>query len=133
MAAAAGVLVDLLVSAPKVYPFLHLLVALLHNLRDHIGTTSDGFLARPALPNPNRMSLHRGFAAECAGVSRVLSNLHLLDLFSEGSTISMRDLVRRSHSTSPRGPRLTGNAKEVVVVPYLVPYLPVTPTSGDLH
>ena len=124
---------SMLASAPKVYPFLRLLVALLHDLRDYPGTTSDGFLARPALPNPNRVSLHRGFAAECAGVSRVLSNLHLLNLFSEGSTISMRILISRSHSTLPRGPRLTSNDTEVVAVPYLVPYLPVTPTSRDLH
>jgi len=39
------------------------------------------------------MSLHRSLAAERAGVSRVLRDFHLFDLFSEGGTISIRSLI----------------------------------------
>jgi hypothetical protein len=40
------------------------------------------------VPDSNRVSLDGVFTAECADVSGVLGDFHLLDLFSEGSTIT---------------------------------------------
>lgn len=38
------------------------------------------------------MSLHGGLSAECADVFGVLSDFHLLDLLSEGGTVSVGEL-----------------------------------------
>lgn len=58
-------------------------------------SASHGFLARSAIPDSHRMALHRDLAAERAGISRVLGYLHLLDLFSERSAVSMSSLSRQ--------------------------------------
>jgi len=93
VAAAAGVLrlqLDLSDWHPFTYAVRHVSS---WNLRDDPGSASNGFLTRSTLPDSDRMSLHRSLAAECAGVSRVLRDFHLLDLFSEGGTISIRSLI----------------------------------------
>jgi len=46
--------------------------------------------AGPAVPNANGVSLDGGLAAEGADVSGVLGDFHLLDLLSEGGTVSVQ-------------------------------------------
>ena len=45
-------------------------------------------MARLAVPDSDRMSLDGGLSAECADIFGVLSDFHLLDLLSEGGTVS---------------------------------------------
>ena len=122
------------------------------NVRHSVCSSSDGLVARLAVPDPNRVSLDGGLSAESADVSGVLGDFHLLDLLSQGGTISaqierlagrcemeekpfvewfvvaeevpLRIYDREISSSSPttRIDALDG------VDTYLVPYLPVTPT-----
>ena len=77
------------------------------------------------------MALDGGLAAEGAGVAGVLRDFHLLHLLSEGSTISKERIDQ-----SPLSPEVVSNGCRYCrmrwVVVYLVPYLPVTPTSAIL-
>jgi len=50
--------------------------------------TRDCFLARTTRPDPNSASLHGILAAECASVASVLSDFHLLNLLTQGGTIT---------------------------------------------
>ena len=74
------------------------------NSRNCPGASGHGLLASFALPDSNRLSLDCVLSAECADVSGVLGDFHLLDLLSEGSTISSSvlagdaDLCRQSVS-----------------------------------
>ena len=63
-------------------------------IRNGVGSSSDGLLARLAVPDADRVSLHGGLSAECADIFGVLSDFHLLDLLSEGSTVSARKIQR---------------------------------------
>jgi hypothetical protein len=56
-------------------------------------SSSNSLLARPALPDANGLALNAGLAAKAAGIPGVLRNLHLLDLFSERGTVSLRCVV----------------------------------------
>jgi hypothetical protein len=58
------------------------------NVRHGVCSSSDGLMARLAVPDANRVSLDCGLSAECADVSGVLGDFHLLDLLSEGGTVS---------------------------------------------
>lgn len=58
------------------------------DLRNCPCATSNCLSAALAVPDSNRVSLDGVFTAECADVSGVLGDFHLLDLFSEGSTIT---------------------------------------------
>lgn len=58
------------------------------NVRHGVGSSSDGLVARLAVPDTNRVSLDGGLSAEGADVSGVLGDFHLLDLLSEGGTVS---------------------------------------------
>lgn len=80
------------------------------DLRYGPSTTSNSLLAGLAVPDANRVSFHRDLAAECAGVACVLCDFHLLDLLSEGGTISDRTKV------SPVELRQLVCLKEAVVV-----------------
>jgi hypothetical protein len=60
------------------------------NVRHGVCSSSNGLVARLAVPDPNRVSLDCGLSAESADVSGVLGDFHLLDLLSEGGTISAR-------------------------------------------
>jgi hypothetical protein len=71
------------------------------NLRDSPGTTSNSLLASLALPDSYRVSLDSILAAECADVSGVLCDFHLLDLFSERSTVSV-DVCQKCSCNSHR-------------------------------
>lgn len=75
------------------------------------------------------MSFHGNLAAKSAGVSGVLGNFHFLNLFSQRGTVSgdqnLVSVARRSIGASRSETRRDPQAG----MPYLVPYLPVTPTS----
>jgi len=58
------------------------------DLRNSPRASGDRLLAALAVPDSDRMSLDRVLAAESADVSGVLGDFHLLDLFSEGCTIT---------------------------------------------
>lgn len=73
------------------------------------------------------MTLHSDLPAERAGVAGVLSDFHLLDLFSQRGTIPVGEALRQKGSL--RGWLLRRVPRKVTAV-YLVPYFPVTPTSS---
>ncbi|KAL6403839.1 putative RPL43B-60S large subunit ribosomal protein [Ilyonectria robusta] len=56
--------------------------------RDGVSTTSNGALARLAVPDTGSVSSDGGLAAEGAGVLGVLGDFHLLHLLSERGTIT---------------------------------------------
>jgi hypothetical protein len=60
--------------------------------RNGVSTTSNGSLARLAVPDTGSLSLDGGLSAEGASVLGVLGDFHLLDLLSQGSTVA-RDSV----------------------------------------
>jgi len=78
------------------------------------------------------VTLDAGLAAECAGVSGVLGDFHLLHLLTEGGTISVQiesATIHRSR-TGDRKPLCRNCCRgQENLIAYLVPYLPVTPTS----
>lgn len=55
---------------------------------DGVSTTSNGALARLAVPDAGSVSSDGGLAAEGAGVLGVLGDFHLLHLLSERGTIT---------------------------------------------
>ena len=91
------------------------------SVRDSPCSASNSLLTGPALPDSDCLALHRVFAAEGAGVSGVLGNLHLLDLLAERGTVSGKaDILDESRGWTPESElQLEGNL-------YLTPYLPVT-------
>lgn len=56
--------------------------------RHSVCSSSDGLAAGLAVPDANGVSLNGGLAAESADISGVLGDFHLLDLLSEGGTVS---------------------------------------------
>lgn len=54
----------------------------------NVGSTGNGLVAGLALPDAHARSLHGLLATETARVFGVLGHLNLLDLLSEGGTIS---------------------------------------------
>lgn len=58
------------------------------DVRDDVGASGNGLLARLAVPDTDGVAADGGLAAEGADVFGVLRHLHLLDLLTEGSTIS---------------------------------------------
>lgn len=56
--------------------------------RDGPCTSGEGLLTSTALPDSNDGSLHGVLSTESADVSRMLCDFHLLDILSEGSTIT---------------------------------------------
>jgi hypothetical protein len=77
------------------------------------------------------VSLDGILSAEGAGVPGVLGDFHLLDLLSEGGTVSERERMSLGFNSLYVGgsSRPQGIQTAVVERAYLVPYLPVTPTS----
>lgn len=59
------------------------------NVRNDVGTAGDGALARLAVPDTSGVAANIDFAAEGAGVFGVLSDFHLLDLLTQGSTVTI--------------------------------------------
>ena len=58
------------------------------NLRDNPSTSSYGLLARPTLPDSDRLTLHRVLPAECANVPGVLGDFDFFHLLSQRGTVS---------------------------------------------
>ena len=56
--------------------------------RNDVSTTSNGALARLAVPDTGSLALDGGLSAEGASVLGVLGDFHLLDLLSQGSTVA---------------------------------------------
>jgi hypothetical protein len=59
------------------------------DLRDGVGTTSNGLLATLALPDTNSLALDGVLSAEGADVAGVLRHFHLLHLLTQGGTVSI--------------------------------------------
>ena len=76
------------------------------------------------------MPFYRDFAAKCASVSGVLSDLHLLDLLSQRGTISDPNIFSSLFSRGIVG--ISSSQEGEAGFGYLVPYLPVTPTSTEI-
>jgi hypothetical protein len=91
MAAAAGVLFKSYVS-PALLDEMYVPIQyqVQSNVRHCVCSSSDGLVTGPAVPNANGVSLDGGLAAEGADVSGVLGDFHLLDLLSEGGTVSVQ-------------------------------------------
>ena len=73
------------------------------DVRDSVGSSGNGLLARLAGPDANAVTLDGDFAAECAGVSRVLCDFHLLHLLTERGTITAKRVSRPFLSTFTPG------------------------------
>ncbi|CAL3968638.1 unnamed protein product [Diplocarpon coronariae] len=123
-------------------------------VRHSVRSSSDSLIARLAIPDSDGMSLDVGLSAKRTDVLGVLSDFHLLNLLSQGCTVSERG--QRSsqqsafmHPHTQQGPpqnrRCVGVgiiefdtelriardghfAPENCDITYLVPYFPVTPT-----
>lgn len=74
------------------------------------------------------MSFYRDFAAKGASVSGVLCDFHLLDLLSQRGAISDPNLFSSLFSRGIVG--ISSSHEGEAGFGYLVPYLPVTPTSS---
>jgi len=71
--------------------------------RHRPSATCDCFLARTTVPNPNSGPLHGILATECASIASVLSDFHLLDLLTQGSTITSTVLASNANLSSAFG------------------------------
>jgi hypothetical protein len=61
------------------------------DVRNDVSSSGNGLLAGLAVPDSDRVASDGGLAAERAHVSGVLCDFHLLDLLTEGSTVSVRE------------------------------------------
>ena len=59
------------------------------DIRNSVGSASDGSSAGLAVPDTSSLSSDGGLSAESAGVLGVLGDFHLLDLLSQGSTVTI--------------------------------------------
>jgi hypothetical protein len=66
------------------------------DVRHSVSSSSDGLVARLAVPDSHRVSLDGCLSAEGADVFGVLRNLHLLYLLSQGGTISVNREIEQS-------------------------------------
>ena len=57
-------------------------------VRDGVGSSSNGLLARLAVPDSGGVTLDSGLSAEGACVLGVLGDFHLLDLLTERGTVT---------------------------------------------
>lgn len=107
------------------------------DLRDSPGTTSNGLVATLALPDSDRLPLDGVLAAEGADVAGVLGDFHLLHLLTQGGTISVvKPMCQQSIQNYLIVENIVVDLKMKcsqwrVRGAYLVPYLPVTPTSVE--
>lgn len=127
------------------------------HLRDSVGSAGNGLVATLALPDTNSLALDGFLSAEGTDVAGVLLDFHLLHLLTQGGTVSVVEhIVSTNHflaifvflfllsiqnSTSftrtkeivshrlPTSNRIIRAEREGGVKAYLVPYLPVIPTS----
>ena len=125
------------------------------HLRDSVGSAGNGLVATLALPDTNSLALDGFLSAEGADIAGVLLDFHLLHLLTQGSTVSVVEhIVSTNHfsrdfrsffafdskirlrSRKPKRSypidfrhRIKSVLREGSVKAYLVPYLPVIPTS----
>jgi hypothetical protein len=59
------------------------------DVRDSVGSSGNRLMASLAVPDADRVSLDGDLAAEGASVLGVLGDFHLLDLLTEGGTVSI--------------------------------------------
>ena len=105
------------------------------DLRDNICTAGNRLLATSALPDAYSVSFDCVLSAKCADVSGVLGDFHLLDLLAQRGTVSIAECQNMCAGSVERNEerllRFEGFTSSIGTVAYLVPYLPVTPTSVD--
>jgi hypothetical protein len=119
------------------------------DLRDGVGTTGDGLLAALALPDANSLALDGVLSAEGADVAGVLRDFHLLHLLTQGGTVSIVETCQKNVQSLASSIAQSSNIAvsvesrsrivfDVLTVfaeenwkAYLVPYLPVIPTSAN--
>lgn len=112
-------------------------LAMVVDLRDSVSTTGNSLVAALALPDTDSLALDGVLSAESADVAGVLGDFHLLHLLTQGGTVSVRGIVRiRFVVEGDRSGFVC--LEEITVVwvrvgrmSYLVPYLPVMPTSVE--
>jgi hypothetical protein len=63
----------------------------LRYVRDSVSSSGNGLVAGLAVPDTDGVSLDGGLSAEGADISGVLGDFHLLDLLTEGRTVSERN------------------------------------------
>jgi hypothetical protein len=66
------------------------------DVRYGVCSTSDGLVARFAVPDSHRVSLDSCLSAEGADVFGVLGDFHLFDLLSQRCTVSVNRRTRQS-------------------------------------
>ncbi len=66
------------------------------NVRYGVCSSSDGLVARFAVPDSHRVSLDGRLSAEGADVFGVLGDFHLLDLLSQRRTVSVYQEIKLS-------------------------------------
>lgn len=60
--------------------------------RDSVSTAGNGSLARLAVPDTNGLAADGDLAAEGASILGVLGDFHLLDLLSQGGTVTISNI-----------------------------------------
>lgn len=87
MAAAAGVLINVSRGVRNILKLCEVGSRL--NVRDDVSSSGNGLLARLARPDTDRVATDGGLSAEGADVTGVLGDFHLLDLLTQGGTVSV--------------------------------------------
>ena len=88
MAAAAGVLENVSTGVRNILKLCGV-SAVLDDVRDDVGSSGNGLLARLAGPDSDGVATDGGLSAEGADVTGVLGDFHLLDLLTQGGTVSV--------------------------------------------
>lgn len=68
------------------------------DVRNSVGTASNGSVAGTAVPDTDRLPSDSGLSAEGAGVLGVLCDFHLLHLLSQGGTVTIAIVLVASPS-----------------------------------
>ena len=114
------------------------LLAIAGDLRDGVSTAGNCLVAALALPDTDSLALDGVLSAECADVAGVLGDFHLLHLLTQGGTVSVGILLESWSAYRSIRYGSCVSIEEITVVwarvgqlSYLVPYLPVMPTSVE--
>jgi hypothetical protein len=77
------------ICSPQIFSILKNVGFVNRYVRHSVCSSSNGLVASLAIPDSDGVSLDSGLSAECADVLGVLCDFHLLDLLSEGGTVSI--------------------------------------------
>lgn len=88
MAAAAGVLENVSTGVRNILKLCEV-SSKLDDVRDDVSSSGNGLLARLARPDTDRVATDGSLSAEGADVTGVLGDFHLLDLLTQGGTVSV--------------------------------------------